>query len=468
MTDRIFNVAIVGRPNVGKSRLFNRIVGRRISIVHDKPGVTRDIVAEPLGENIILMDTGGMFSVPEASEKIIGEATTKQAKFAVSNSDAIIFVVDSQDGLTPLDIEIAKLLRDSGKPVLLAVNKIDVPQHQIRAFEFHRLGFPDFAEVSAEHGIGFDKIISFLECKFGKIDANFKDADSERIKISFAGRPNVGKSSIANRIIGEERMIVSPVAGTTRDVVKFDIDATSRKGEPMKFRFFDTAGLRLKRKTNTSLDFLSSGRARNAISKSDVVFMVLDAMEGVSELDKRLAGEIFDAGASIILLVNKWDYASKTFAGGELRGYKNLADFKSKFEEAVRKALPQLGNAPIYFCSAIENKGLGGILEAAFGMYKRMNMPVSTGKLNSAVGKILDGYPPKYVRGKRFKVYYCVKTGSRPFTVRVYCNTASALAESYKRYIIGGLRDALGLGGVSIRLDLVGKQPRKSNGELSE
>jgi len=468
MTQQKYSVAIVGRPNVGKSRLFNRLLGRRVSIVHDKPGVTRDIVAESLGANILLMDTGGMFSIPEKSEQVIGDATTKQANFAIMAADAILFVVDSQGGLLPLDFEIASILRSSGKKVMLLVNKIDVPQHIERAAEFHSLGFKNFAEVSAEHGTGFEKVFSFLEANFGKIDQTLRDEGDDRIKISVAGRPNVGKSSILNRLLGEERFIVSPIAGTTRDSVKCDIDAVSKKGEDMHFRFFDTAGLRTKRKINTSLDFLSSNRSRAAINKSDVVFLVIDSMEGVTELDKRLAGDILEAGASIILVVNKWDYATATFASGELQGYKNIREFGKKFEEAVRNAIPQLADAPIFFTSALQNKGLDKLLEAAYRVYGKMNLSVSTGKLNSVIRKVIDSNPPKHVSGKRFKVYYCVKIGSRPWTVRVYCNSATALAETYRRYLVNTLRKELKLGGVAIKLELVGKTSQSLQERLAK
>lgn len=453
------SVALVGRPNVGKSRLFNRILGRRVSIVHDRPGVTRDIVAEPLSEGVALMDTGGMFASASGGEKVIARATNLQAKFAIDTADTVVFVVDSQDGLTPLDEEIAALLRSAGKDVILAVNKVDVPSHAARSSEFFSLGFADVAEVSAEHGYGMEALMEMLEARFGKIEPA-PDGGEGRIKISVAGRPNVGKSSIANRMLGEERMIVSQVAGTTRDSVKLDIDAVSKKGAEMKFRLFDTAGLKLNRKTNSSLDYLSSVRTRRAIGGSDVVFLVLDAMEGVADLDKRLAGEIVEAGAAAIIVVNKWDYAAETFKSAPLRGYENLAAFKKGFEEAVRRALPDIADAPVHFVSAKENSGIENLLESAYSMSKKMLSAPSTNALNSCVSKLLSANPPKYVANKRFKVYYCVKTASRPYTIRMFCNDASVLADSYRRYLVKGLREKLRLGGVSIKLELVGKPKR--------
>lgn len=454
------SVALVGRPNVGKSRLFNRLLGRRVSIVHDKPGVTRDVVAEKLSDSIVLMDTGGMGAVASGGEKVIAQATNSQARFAIDTADTIIFVVDSQEGLAPLDEEIAGLLRSSGKDVILAVNKVDLPSHSARSSEFFRLGFKDVAEVSAEHGYGLESLSQMLESRYGKIEAPSGDDAADRVKISVAGRPNVGKSSIANRLLGEDRLIVSKVAGTTRDSVKFDIDAVSKKGVEMKFRLFDTAGLKLNRKTNSSLDYLSSVRTRKALAASDVVFLVLDAMEGVSDLDKRLVGEIVGFGASVIIVVNKWDYAVETFKQTTLRGYDNLPDFKKGFEEAVRRALPDVADAPVHFVSAKENTGIEHLLESAFKLKNKMLSSVTTNKLNSCVSKLLEANPPKYVANKRFKTYYCVKVASRPYTIRMFCNDAGALTDSYRRYLVKGLREKLDLGGVSIKLELVGKLKR--------
>lgn len=453
------SIALVGRPNVGKSRLFNRLLGRRVSIVHDQPGVTRDIVVEKLSGNLLLMDTGGMGATADMTEKVIADATNEQANFAIVAADMIIFVVDSQTGVTPLDEEIAKILRTSGKKVVLAVNKVDLPKHSPNAAEFYRLGFKDTVEVSAEHGYGMDELLAIIEKQYGKIERP-EDDGAERVKVSVAGRPNVGKSSILNRFLGENRLIVSDVAGTTRDSVKCDIDLVSKKGEEMKFRLFDTAGLRAKRKTNTSLDYFSSLRTRQAIDNSDVVFLVIDAMEGISELDKKLAGEIIEAGASIIVVVNKWDYATKAFAKEPLRGYDDIKDFGKAFDAAVRKSFSFLGDSPIYFVSAMENKGVDRLLEAAWRLFQKMQSKVSTGKLNNIIKKLLEDNPPKYISGKRFKVYYSLKVSTHPYTVRMYCNVSGALTHEYKRYLINGLRDKLSLGGVAMKLELVGKTPQ--------
>ena len=459
------SIALVGRPNVGKSRLFNRLLGRRVSIVHDKPGVTRDIVIEKLADGLLLMDTGGMGASGDSVEKTIADATNKQAEFAVMAADLIVFVVDAQSGITPLDEEIAAKLRKCGKRIVLAVNKVDTPAHMSGADDFRKLGFKDFVEVSAEHGLGIDALSGIFSDEFGALE-NSGDVDGgSRIKICVAGRPNVGKSSIANRLLGDDKLIVSPLAGTTRDSVWFDIDAKMKNGETLGFRLFDTAGLRARRKTNTSLDFLSSLRSRRAIEASDVVFLVIDAMEGVSELDKRLAGEILEAGASIIVVVNKWDYAVETFSSGKLPGYSGLSDFGKKFEAAVRASLPFIGASAVLFTSARDNRGIDRLLPSARKLFEKMNSCVSTGRLNSTVRKIIEKSPPKSLSGRRFKVYYCVKTSSKPYTVRMFCNNASLLSETYRRYLVNAIRNELRLGGVSVKLEAKGKPPRRNNAD---
>ena len=461
------SIALVGRPNVGKSRLFNRLIGRRVSIVHDKPGVTRDIVVEKLSDSLILMDTGGMGATPDMTEKVIADATNEQANFAITAADTIVFVVDLQAGLTGLDMEIASLLRSSGKDVIVAINKVDAPQHSQLASDFYSLGFKNTVEVSAEHGNGVDSLVSMLEAKYGAFDTEAKNDGEDRIKICVAGRPNVGKSSILNRLLGEKRLIVSDVAGTTRDSVKCDIDVPVKDGDTMKFRMYDTAGLRVKRKTNTSLDYLSSLRTHKVITACDVVFLVIDAMEGVSELDKRLAGEIAEAGASIIVVVNKWDYAVEMFSRSTLGNYKNIQEFGKDFETAVRHELPLIGDSRIYFVSAKNDTGIDKLPEAAMRIYKKMNSAVSTGKLNTVIQKLLEQNPPRYISGKRFKVYYSVKVSSRPYTVRMYCNSTLSLSHMYRRYLTNGIRDALNLGGVAINLELVGKVSQTIQERLS-
>lgn len=456
------SIALVGRPNVGKSRLFNRLVGRRVSIVYDKPGVTRDIVSERLSDGVLLMDTGGIGT--GSPDDAVAEAAEAQAKFAVDSADALIFVVDSREGLTPSDEDIARLLRSSGKPVVMAVNKVDVPGHGLRTPDFYKLGFKHSAEISAEHGTGMENLLGELEYVVGKIKPSAFDGADDRVKISVAGKPNVGKSSIVNRLLGEDRVIVTPVPGTTRDSVKFDIDFPIAGGARAKFRLFDTAGLKAKRKTNSQLDYLSSLRARRVLSVSDVVFLVVDAKDGVGELDKILAEKISENGASVLVVVNKWDRVLDALAGGGVGNYKNPKEFGGAFERAVREKLPSLGNVPVLFVSALGNFGIDKLLEGAWRMYNKANAQIPTGRLNSVVREIIGENPPGYVSGKIFKVYYCVKVAAKPFTLRLYCNTPGALSRPYGRYIVNALRNKLDLGGVAVRLELEGKAKRAAPG----
>jgi len=452
------SIAIVGRPNVGKSRLFNRLIGKRLSIVHDQPGVTRDIVAELLPNGVLLMDTGGIGATEDMTEKVIANATDVQANFAIQASDLILFVVDSQDSLTVADERIAKLLRSSSANVALVVNKTDLPTHAIRNDEFFRLGFKNMFFVSAEHGYGMESLFAFLEKNFGSLEYVEKKEDENLVKICVAGRPNVGKSSIGNRLLGSERLIVSEVAGTTRDAVKCDIAFTTKKKEEVKFRFFDTAGLKSRRKVNSSLDYLSSMRAKNAIESCDVVMLVIDAARGVSELDKTLAGEILSYGASIMLVVNKWDLALETFKKDNIRGYENVLEFKKKYEEAVRKELFFIEDSPLSFVSARDDKNFDSMLEIAYSTYKKTYSDLPTSKLNNTVRTLIEKRTPKMVAGKRYKVYYCVQTAKRPITIRMYCNSPEKLDDRYKKYLEKNLRKELSLGGVSIAIESVGKE----------
>lgn len=462
-------IALVGRPNVGKSRLFNRLLGRRVSIVHDMPGVTRDIVAERMRCGATLMDTGGIGATAEMTQKVIAEATDEQAEFAISAADLIIFVVDSSEGLTPLDEKIADKIRKSGARAVLAANKADVPGHDDRVHDFYKLGFRHVCPVSAEHGRGVASLWEAVEDELGPLPDLPAEAPSgdARVKICVAGRPNVGKSSIGNRLLGSNRLIVSDVAGTTRDCVRCDIDFENDRGSVLKFEFFDTAGVRARRKVNTSLDFFSTQRTKSAIAQCDVVMLVLDAMEGVGEADQKLAGEIIESGAAVMLVVNKWDYAVDAFKKDGVRGYASASQFREKFEEAVRDRLFFLGDAPIHFVSAKAGKGMEGLLIGCAKLQRKMAKDLPTPKINLLLKRLIEENPPKYVNGRRFKVYYAVQTSKRPVTLRLYCNRADILSDAYKRFLEKNLREAFGLGGVPLRLDPVGKTQLSADERLA-
>ena len=454
------SVALVGRPNVGKSRLFNAITGRRLSIVHDMPGVTRDVVSYELDSGHTLMDTGGIGIKPEMTPALIQKAAEQQVDFAIEAADLILFVTDGLDGLTPLDEMVAEHLRASGKPAYVVVNKIDGPEHDFKIHEFQKLGLQGLMFTSAEHRRGIKELRSFIADTLGKVPEPELTPDS-RIRISFVGRPNVGKSSLCNSLLQEERMIVSDIAGTTRDAVSQDLDFESKSGDLLEFSLIDTAGLRKKTKVTDPVEYFSSVRVDETIARSDVVFLVLDALEGVTKQDKLIAGQILNKGKGIIVLVNKWDKAVKTFDEYTLPGYKDLEDFQKKFEKSVRKEIFFLPDSPVLFVSALTGMRVDDILTEASAIYQRLFTQVQTGPLNSALKKFMDRNPPRLITKIRFKIYYAVQTSTRPIKFKLFCNQAGRLDDSYRRYLQAKLLQEFQLQGCPLLFDLEGKKPPK-------
>ncbi len=453
-------VALVGRPNVGKSRLFNRLAGRRISIVHDEPGVTRDLVTADLHGNFTLMDTGGIGQPPERTPEAIARAVEEQVDFAIEAATVILLVVDGKADLTPLDVQIAERLRDRGKRPLLVVNKVDSDEGEDRLDlgSYHRLGFGEPLLISAEHGRQLLDLQLAIDRKLGPPPKPEEgEAVDRRIQISFVGRPNVGKSSLGNRLLATERLIVSDVPGTTRDAVELDLDLPQGKG---CFRVVDTAGLRSKRKVGSSVEYFSTVRTQRAIERSDVVFLVVDAMDGVTRQDQRLAGDIVKDGKALILLVNKWDYTLETFRTQPLEGYANEAEFQKAYLKAIRKELFFLPETPILFVSAKTGHGVEKILEAAARLDSRLDTVLGTAKLNQTIGQLLEANPPRRIQSKRFKVFYAVQVGNRPFRIRLFCNQATRLDATYRRYLEKGLIEAFPLRGCPIQFDFQGKETR--------
>ena len=335
------SVAIVGRPNVGKSRLFNRLAGKRISIVHDRPGVTRDVVVADSPEGYTLMDTGGIGMQPEMTSIEIQDATEYQADFAIRAADLLLFVVDGKEGMLPLDQTLAKKFRKMGKNPLLVVNKLDDPSQNYSISEFDRLGFNNMVGVSAEHGNGFEKLLSLIQENLPQFDNILPSEDMiGRTKIAFVGRPNVGKSSLCNRLLDMDRLIVSDVPGTTRETVELDLDYKIESSQGVwKFRLFDTAGLKRHKRIDSSLDYFSAVRTKHAIESVDVVFLVLDAREGVTKQDKIMADHILKEGRALSIIVNKWDLALESFRKNPLPGYEDEKDFRKSYIKSVRKEL---------------------------------------------------------------------------------------------------------------------------------
>ena len=454
------SVALVGRPNVGKSRLFNALVGRRLSIVHDRPGVTRDVVSYDLDSGHTLMDTGGIGIKPEMTPALIQTATEQQVEFAIQAADIVLFVADGLEGLTPLDLMVAEHLRSSGKPSWVVVNKIDAPEHDYKIHEFSKLGLKGVMYTSAEHRRGIKELRTFIQDTLGQVEIP-EIADESRIRISFVGRPNVGKSSLCNTLLQEKRMIVSEIAGTTRDAVSQDLDFESKSGGLLEFSLIDTAGLRRKTKVVDPIEYFSSVRVEETIARSDVVFLVLDAMEGVTKQDKLIAGQILNKGKGIVVLVNKWDLAVETFDQYRLPGYKDLRDFKRKFEASVRKEIFFLPESPILFVSALTSIRIDDILTIASTIYGRLFTQVSTGKLNQVLKRYLDQNPPRLITRIRFKIYYAVQTSTRPIKFKLFCNQAGRLDDSYKRYLQSKLLSEFQLNGCPLLFDLEGKKPPK-------
>ena len=454
------SVALVGRPNVGKSRLFNAVTGRRLSIVHDMPGVTRDVVSYDLDSGHTLMDTGGIGIKPEMTPALIQKAAEQQVDFAIEAADLILFVTDGLDGLTPLDEMVAEHLRASGKPAYVVVNKIDGPEHDFKIHEFQKLGLKGLMFTSAEHRRGIKELRSFIADTLGTVAEQEIESDS-RIRISFVGRPNVGKSSLCNSLLQEERMIVSDIAGTTRDAISQDLDFQSKSGDLLEFSLIDTAGLRRKTKVTDPVEYFSSVRVDETIARSDVVFLVLDAMEGVTKQDKLIAGQILNKGKGIIVLVNKWDLAVETFGEYTLPGYKDLVDFQKKFEKSVRKEIFFLPDSPILFISALSGLRVDDILTEASVIYQRLFSEVQTGRLNIALKRFMERNPPRLITKIRFKVYYAVQISTRPIKFKLFCNQAGRLDDSYKRYLQAKLLQEFQLQGCPLLFELEGKKPPK-------
>ena len=425
-------VAIVGRPNVGKSTLFNKLLGGRKAIVHDMPGVTRDLNygdVEEEGRAFTLVDTGGF----ETGEDVIIKQVREQARCAVEDADVIVFVMDGKSGPMPGDAELVDMLRRSGKPVLYAVNKIDTPGHFALSAEFYTLGVKEIFPVSAEHGIGLNDLIDEIVKRLP--EKGPAEADEERIRVAIVGRPNVGKSSLLNRIIGKPRAIVSAVAGTTRDPVDTPVEIEGRK-----YLFVDTAGIRRKNKVSMTVESYSVVEAIRSIERCDVAILVVDGKDGVMTQDERIAGLIEEKKKCCMVLVNKWDLVEKDT---------KTADYA---REAVRKKLPFISYAPVLFTSAVTGQRVPKVLETVNGLVDRGRTQVSTSALNSALVEVVARYRPPAFRGKEVKFYYATQVGTLPPAFIVFANHPEGVEPSYERYLVSALRESLGLDDVPLRL----------------
>jgi GTP-binding protein len=348
-----------------------------------------------------------------------------------------------------------------GKEPILVVNKMDEPERGYSSSEFAKLGFKAMVGVSAEHGHGVGQLIESIAERLPPISAIPCGDQSHRTKIAFIGRPNVGKSSLCNRLLNMERLIVSDVPGTTRETVELDLDYQGEGQEkPWSFRLFDTAGLKRKNRVDSSLDYFSAVRTKHAIEAVDVVFLVLDAREGVTKQDKILAGHVLDQGKSLSILVNKWDLALESFRKDPLPGYEDEKEFRKSYIKSVRKELFFIPDSPISFVSAQTGYAVQDFLQVARDLNTRMDKTISTSALNKLIGEMWEHRPPAKVGGKRFKVFYAVQVETRPFRIKLFCNREEKLNDQYRRYLEKGIQQRFGLAGCPLKFSLAGKEAR--------
>ena len=427
-------IAIVGRPNVGKSMLFNRITGKRLSIVEDVPGVTRDRLyadAEWRNREFSLIDTGGI--EPRADSEIL-KFMREQAEIAIDHADVIIFLADLKTGVTAADSEVASILLRAKKPVVLAVNKSDTPgADSADIYEFYNLGLGDPSGISALHGYGIGDLLDrcFEYLNFDNDGQN----DDEYIKVAVIGKPNAGKSSLINRILGEKRVIVSDTAGTTRDTVDVAIE-----NEYGKFMFIDTAGIRKRSKVFEGIEKYSVLRALMAIDRADVCVIMMDAQEGVTEQDTKIAGYAHEKGKGSIILMNKWDLIDKNEKTME------------QHRQQVQTALSYMTYAPILFASAKTGQKIDKIYQMIKKAAENNSMRITTGNLNTILSEATAKVQPPSDRGRRLKVYYITQPSVKPPTFVIFCNDAELFHFSYRRYIENQIRDVFGLEGTPIRI----------------
>ena len=434
-------VAIVGRPNVGKSTLFNKIAGKKLAIVEDSPGVTRDrnyTRAEWLNHNFTLIDTGG---IEPDSDELIPSLIKKQAEVAIDMAHVILFVVDAKAGLTSTDREVAQLLRRSNKPVVLVLNKVDNNKMSEHYYDFYELGFGDPVEISASIGLGIGDLLDEVIANFPEgVDTEYED---DVIRVAIAGKPNAGKSSILNSILGEERVIVSPIAGTTRD----SIDTYFEHGDD-KFILIDTAGIRKKKKVEAGVEKYSVLRTVAAIDRSDVVLIVIDATEGVTEQDTKVAGIAHEEGRACIIVINKWDLVEKET--NTMRDY----------TREVRDRLGFLSYAPVMFVSALTKQRLDKMIEKIKFVSNQHSMRVQTGVLNEVIAEAMMLNQPPSDKGKRLKIYYVSQTNIKPPGFTVFVNNKELMHFSYQRYLENKIRENFGFEGTPIRFYCREKQSR--------
>ena len=430
-------VAIIGRPNVGKSMLFNKLTGQRTSIVEDTPGVTRDRIygdCEWCGRTFSLVDTGG---IEPGTDSDMLKFMRRQAEIGIELADAIIMVTDVRSGVTAADEDVATMLRKSGKPVALAVNKCDsIGPTNPDVYEFYSLGIGDLFETSAVHGHGTGDLLDWVLDNIP--EDNGEEEEDDIIKVAIVGKPNVGKSSLLNRILGEERVIVSNVAGTTRDAIDSYFE-----NDTGKYCFIDTAGMRRKSKVDDAIEKYSNMRSINAIDRADVCLILVDANEGVTEQDTKIAGLVHEAGKAAIIVVNKWDAVEDK----ETNTMKNM-------ETDVRQGLSYMLYAPVVFLSALTGQRVDKLFQVIQDVYAQNTKRITTGALNSVLADATARVQPPTDKGRRLKIYYMTQASTKPPHFVIFCNDARLFHFSYQRYLENQIREVFGLMGTPVRITI--------------
>lgn len=424
-------VAIVGKPNVGKSTIFNRIAGERISIVEDTPGVTRDRIyshGEWLGHEFSMIDTGGI----EIGDQPFVKQITAQAEIAIDEADVIIFMVNGKEGITNADDNIARILYRTNKPIVLAVNKVDNFESRANIYDFYSLGFGDPYPISGAHGLGLGDLLDEVIKNF---DEKTEEENDDNIKFSLIGRPNVGKSSLVNAILGEDRVIVSNVAGTTRDAINTEFEQDGQE-----FTMVDTAGLRKRGKVYENTERYSVMRAMKAIDNSDVALIVLNAEEGIREQDKRIAGYAHEGGKGVIIIVNKWDTLKKT------------SKTQQEFEAGIRSQFQYLSFAPILFVSAKTKQRLSQIPDLIKRVYDNHAKRISSSMLNDVLMDAIAMTPTPSINGRKLRIYYATQVTSEPPTIVIFVNDEELMHFSYRRYIENQIREHFDFSGTPIKI----------------
>lgn len=415
-----YKLALVGRPNVGKSALFNRLCGKKISIVDDAEGTTRDRIygsADFFGHPIEVIDTGGLAAHPDIPFQ---EGIQRQAELALVEADVIIMVVDGQCGVTPADEHVAQLLLRQGKPVCVAVNKVDNLEQRENSYDFYRLGFENVLPISAVHGFQIAELLEMAFAGFSFAEEE-GDRDDTSIKVAIVGRPNVGKSTILNYLLKQERSVVSPIAGTTRDAIdaRIEINGTA-------LTLIDTAGIRRKRAEHDTVDKFAAIRTERAIERADICILVLDAEEGITTHEKRIASMIEEAGKGCILVFNKWDLVK----GFRMEHCLQSLNYDTAF----------LSHCPTLFTSALTGRNLSKIVEQICSVSEYQQQRISTGQLNKFLEKAVDAYHPPMIQGKRLRIYYMAHVETQPPTFVLFVNYPKLMLDTYRRYLVGQFR----------------------------